>query len=558
MRLLVILCALTAASCSFLGGSAPALRTARPALPAARFASMQAEAAAPSEDEKPLQSAKPVGPLSKLKESLPPAKELKKVLPLGLMFFFILFSYTILRDTKDVLVVTAPKSGAEIIPFLKTYVNLPGAIGFTVLYSELSNRFSRETVFTGVVGFFIAFFALFAAVIYPQQALLHPTAAVDALAAVLPSGFAAPLAIIRNWTYALFYTMAELWGSVVVSLLFWGFANEVTKVEEAKKYYPLFGLGANVALIFSGQYVRFVSSLRRAAQATASAAVDPWQTSLNWLMGAVAMSGAMVLALFRYMQTRVMTDPECVPPQALKKTKTKTKMTLKESAAYLANSAYIRNLAALVICYGMSINIVEVSWKAKLKQAFPNPNDYAEFMGAFSSCTGAVTLGMMLLGQRIFKIWGWGVAALVTPALLFATGAAFFGLTLFSSQVTPLIAALGTTPLMLAVVIGAAQNIISKSAKYSLFDPCKEMAYIPLGPEEKTKGKAAVDVIGNPLGKSGGSFIQQFMIFGFGSLAASTPYLAGVLGLVIFVWIRSARALSVLFEDAMAKEELDA
>ena len=102
MRLLALLCALTAASCSFLGGSAPALRTARPALPAARFASMQAEAAAPSEDEKPLQSAKPVGPLSKLKESLPPAKELKKVLPLGLMFFFILFAYTILRDTKDV------------------------------------------------------------------------------------------------------------------------------------------------------------------------------------------------------------------------------------------------------------------------------------------------------------------------------------------------------------------------------------------------------------------------------------------------------------------------
>ena len=48
--------------------------------------------------------------------------------------------------------VTAPKSGAEIIPFLKTYVNLPGAIGFTVLYSELTNRFSRETVFTGIVA----------------------------------------------------------------------------------------------------------------------------------------------------------------------------------------------------------------------------------------------------------------------------------------------------------------------------------------------------------------------------------------------------------------------
>lgn len=41
-----------------------------------------------------------------------------------------------------------------------------------------------------------------------------------------------------------------------------GFANEITTVDEAKKYYPLFGLMANVALIFSGQYVKYVSSLR--------------------------------------------------------------------------------------------------------------------------------------------------------------------------------------------------------------------------------------------------------------------------------------------------------
>jgi TLC ATP/ADP transporter len=37
----------------------------------------------------------------------------------------------------------------------------------------------------------------------------------------------APIAILRNWSFCLFYVMAELWGSVVVSLLFWGFANQV-------------------------------------------------------------------------------------------------------------------------------------------------------------------------------------------------------------------------------------------------------------------------------------------------------------------------------------------
>ena len=73
--------------------------------------------------------------------------------------------------------------------------------------------------------------------------------------------FAGPIAILRNWTYCLFYVMAELWGSVVVSVLFWGFANQITTVEEAEGFYPLFGLGANVALIFSGQAVLYFSSV---------------------------------------------------------------------------------------------------------------------------------------------------------------------------------------------------------------------------------------------------------------------------------------------------------
>jgi len=45
--------------------------------------------------------------------------ELKKLLPMLFLFFLILFNYTVLRDTKDTLIVTAAGSGAEAIPFLK-------------------------------------------------------------------------------------------------------------------------------------------------------------------------------------------------------------------------------------------------------------------------------------------------------------------------------------------------------------------------------------------------------------------------------------------------------
>ena len=279
-------------------------------------------------------------------------------------------------------------------------------------------------------------------------------------------------------------------------------------------------------------------------------------------MAGVVAGGATMMGLYEFVQREVLTDPQCVDPEREKnRKKSKPKLTMKESAAFLVKSTYIRDLALLVIGYGMSINIVEVTWKSKLKAAFPDPNAYSAFMGNFSSATGAVTLIFMLVtyppltlsstptppplpppgavtlilmlaGRFIFKKFGWGVAAMITPITLLVTGAMFFSLTLFPAFFAPITAQLGTTPLMLAVFVGAAQNILSKGSKYSLFDPCKEMAYIPLDSESKTKGKAAVDVIGNPLGKSGGSFIQQILIGATGSLAASTPYLGGILGLV--------------------------
>lgn len=489
------------------------------------------------------------GFVEKMKSKLPTKSERKKLVPLAMMFFFILFNYTILRDTKDVLMVTAKGSGAEVIPFIKTYVNLPAAIGFTALYSKLCDRMEQKDVFYSCTIPFLCFFAAFAFVIFPNVGALHPHAFVDKIALALPEGFGAPLAIVRNWSFALFYVMAEMWGSVVASLLFWSFANEVTTVDEAKKYYPLFGLGANVALIFSGQYVRFVSSLR----ANLPPGVDPWGMSIKYLMGAVVASGGCLVSIFSYMQRKVMTDPECVDQekQAQKKKKKKVKMGLRESAKFLVSSPYIRDLAMLVISYGMCINLVEVSWKSKLKAAYPDPNAYSAFMGNFSSATGTVTLAMMLLGRKIFKKFGWRNAALVTPSMIGITGLAFYALTIFAPFFEPIAQSLGTTPLMLAVFVGAAQNILSKSSKYSLFDPCKEMAYIPLDQESKTKGKAAVDVVGNPLGKSGGALIQQILIFGVGSLAAATPWLAGILGVLLFFWYKSVNSLAGQFEDAM-------
>ena len=75
------------------------------------------------------------------------------------------------------------------------------------------------------------------------------------------------------------------------SFFTYSFANEINTVEEAKTYYPAFGLVANVALIFSGQYVKVVSMIR----ASLAPGVDAWGYSLKLLMAAIVVGGGAIL-----------------------------------------------------------------------------------------------------------------------------------------------------------------------------------------------------------------------------------------------------------------------
>ena len=61
----------------------------------------------------------------------------------------------------------------------------------------------------------------------------------------------------------------------------------------------------------------------------------------------------------------------------------------------------------------------------------------------------------------------------------------------------------------------------------------------------------------NPLGKSGGALIQQFMILSFGSLANSTPYLGGILLVIVLAWLAAARSLDTQFTALRKEEELE-
>lgn len=483
------------------------------------------------------------------------AFELKKFLPMFFLFFFINFNYTILRDTKDTLIVTA--TGAETIPFLKFWGVVPGAIIFMLIFTKLSNIVTRERLFMGLMATFGLFFGLYAAILYPNRDAISPIALTDWMYAHFPQGLRGLVGMIRYWPSSLFYIMAELWGSAAVSLLFWGFANQITKVAESKRFYALFGIGANLAMYPSGFLIKKFARIKDYLPE----GVDAWGVTLNYTMGAVVIACVAAIAVYWWINKEVLTDPRFIDTSEVKKSKKdKPKMSIKESMLFLLRSPYLGCIAILVMAYGMSINLVEVTWKKQLNLQYPNPNDYQDFMGSFSMATGTLTILMMLfVGGNVIRRFGWGTAAMFTPVVLAVTGLGFFAFVIFRDQLSGFVAMMGTTPLMLAVLFGMIQNVMSKATKYSMFDPTKEMAYIPLDAEVKLKGKAAIDVVGARLGKSGGSVVQQglLILFNAASILEVAPYIAILLMGIIVAWIFAAMALSKRFAALSAQKDAE-
>ncbi|KAJ6645052.1 RNA polymerase sigma factor RpoD [Pseudolycoriella hygida] len=374
--------------------------------------------------------------------------ENKKFLPMAAMMFCILLNYSTLRSIKDGFVVTA--IGPEAIGFLKTYVVLPVAILAMVAYVKLCDILKQENVFYAVTGFFIAYFVLFTLVLYPYPDLVHPSAdTIDLLSNEYPN-LKWFIRIIGKWSFATFYAMAELWGSMMLSLLFWQFANQITKTEEAKRFYSMFGMLANLSLPVTAVILSYFLSKENQIVAKDLKFVP--------LLIIMIFSSLVVIFLYRWMNKNVLTDPSLYIPtnKAVKK----------------------RLIALLVLSYGVSVNLVEGVWKSKIQQLYPTKEEYTMYMGQFQAWQGFTAILFMIVGSNILRRVSWLTAAMITPAMMLITG-------LFASG-----------PLAAAVMIGTVQNVLSKATKYSLFDATKNMAYIPLDKDLRVKGQAAVEVIG--------------------------------------------------------------
>lgn len=434
---------------------------------------------------------------------------------IGSLMLFIIFNNTLLRNLKDSLLVMS--NGALSIAFVKMWGVLPITFLVLIIYTKLSNLFKQATIFYSFIFFFVSFFSLFSFFVIPLQDNVEPVQFCDWLTTNLPKGFEQPIGIIRHWPSSLFYVGAELWSSVIVSLLFWQFVNSVTAEDQAKKYYPLLGQIADIGMILGGIVL------------TTSVGSGNWSQDLTHLTLWFLCAAAVIVVLYAYLNRRM-------DKNGMKKAQQKTGLSLKESFLHLQKSPEIRSLAGMVMGYAVVSNLVDVIWKNELQLLSKNESEFTSALGYISILTGFCTISSGFLGSFLLRRYGWFLGALIPPYFLLVTGLGFF---------MTILASISGFEISSWWILGCGllQIISGKALKFSFFDATKEMAFISLDVESRIKGKAAIDLVAVRLGKSGSSCFHQFIALIFGSIHTVIGLYLSVFLVVIYAWINSVKSL---------------
>lgn len=221
----------------------------------------------------------------------------------------------------------------------------------------MASVLDKKTLFYVTCIPFFAFFFLFDAIIYPNRHSIQPS--VDRVQSLLKissteSGASSVFAkLFANWTSALFYVVAEVYSSVSVGILFWQYANDVVSVSQAKRFYPLFAQMSGIAPILAGQYVvRYASHAR------------DFEESLHRLTYLITFAGAMICFFYKlandFIEQTEKSSGSSVESKDKVEKKKKAKMTMSDSARFLASSEYLRLIAVLVLGYGEDTRALKV------------------------------------------------------------------------------------------------------------------------------------------------------------------------------------------------------
>lgn len=438
-----------------------------------------------------------------------------KLLFLSITFFFIIASYTILKELKDSIFLAMV--GREYINYAKLLsmlILVPAIIFYSFLVDRL-RRYHLLYVYSFLYGIVGLVFALL---------LKHPTIG-------LLNHHVGPHRLF-GWLFYFFY---EGYSPFMVGV-FWAFANSVTNPEEAKKNYGLMVSGSKLGGMLSAALAIFVLSSTGPLKCYINSDVAQHQILLIFSSVIVLFVPFVIMALMKNVSGKYLHGYEAAYQVEKERSKSGGEKTgFLTGLNMFIKYPYLLGIFCMVFFYEL-INVVLNYQRLGIAQAQSNSISdvscalfkiifFTHLVGFIISLLGTKTL-MKRLGERLCLM----LIPIVTGLLLFYFMVNYTG------------------PALLTVFI------IMRAINYGFSYPVRESLYIPTVKEIKFKSKSWIDGFGTKFAKSGGSSFNIFVEYLGESLffMAYSFFFAGI----IVVWLLAAILLGRRFERAVAHNEV--
>jgi ATP:ADP antiporter, AAA family len=299
---------------------------------------------------------------------------------------------------------------------------------------------------------------------------------------------------------------------VVLVELFWSFANVVFRVRSAKWMYGLFLLMGALGGITGNLGVGVVA--KQVGTANALWLVLPLLAT-DWLI---------IFALARSAtgQVSVATDKDA--PAA----------PFKEGMRTLRESPYLLLLLLLIGVVQIAITLIDYVYNQSVEMAYPDEDARTAVMGKVYAAIDASSMILQALSGPVLRWIGVGSTLLGVPILLGSAVLGFIAAPRFATM--------------------AIAKVASKALDYSLFRAAKEILYIPLTFEEKTRGKALVDMLTYRVAKA----LVSFLLLGLAFWQAG-GWVAPLALVAIVVWLLMTRPIVRRYREraVLTGEETD-
>lgn len=505
--------------------------------------------------------------------------EYPKFFTMATLCFLIVFAYSMLREVKDTVVIgrMLPSS----IQYLKTFA-VPGVmficVGIFFQYLISKGISMKRIMFGANVGFGIFFF-LFATLVIKYMAELEPymfwIADHFSDGKMLCKGkeYLNGLLLCANfWTGSLIYVAAELWGAMMITVMFFGCANEICPLKQALRFYPLFLIGANVGLTASGFLMCYMSNYLKK---------NPDYVNGVCRMILLFVTGICFLnvLLYRHLMKNIVPYPLYIISDGGAARKKKVKVGMLDGVKLMASTPVVLAMSACVLGYGMVTNVVEGVYKSAMLRSIMSKGQGKEEMVMFyesiqQMSVGVLTVFALLSPLKIFiQKRGWCSLGLISPVVMLIGSMVFFAIIWVNVSVTEidvknnLTVSLGNTlfgwsgykgSLSHELWSGLAVVVLIKVLKYAAFDITKEAIGVKIPKEHRARFKGVYDGLCGKFGKSIASGLQVVLL---GVLNTSDVRIA-VLSLATFVacislaWFYSALYLGKQY-DLAVKEDRD-